>query len=463
MASKYFDFIAKKNRDFKSCGLTVARDDLNKHLFEYQKDITFRGLNMGRMAVFADTGMGKTLIQLAYGDELVKSGETVFALAPLAVSRQSVEEGAKFGIKVNLCESESDIVRGAINITNYDKLHKFSPEGIGGVILDESSLIKNHKGKFTEQITQFIKNIPYRLPCTATAAPNDFMEFGTHAEILGVMSREEMLATFFKHDGGETSKWRLKGHAEAEFWKWLCSWAVVIRRPSDFGYSDEGFDLPPLEDIHHIVEGQLQPKDGELIASIGNMNDRRAARQASMELRCKKAAELVNSSDEEWLIWCKYNPEGDLLEKLIPDAVQVAGSDKPEKKAERMTAFSHGEVRALISKPEICGFGMNWQHCRNLLFVGIDDSWEKLYQATNRCYRHGQNRTVYRHLIYSDQEQIVWDNLKRKEMQAEQMWREMSKYNGLFLPSKSGRQTADYSPTVDMTLPSWFQEIYDAS
>lgn len=451
----YQSFIQSKLLSVQPSGFKPF--NLNECLFDFQRDTVDRACQLGKSAIFANTGSGKTLMQSAWADQVVnQTSGKVLILAPLAVATQTVEEASKFGININLCEAQSDVV-GGINITNYEKIHKFDPSEFDGIVLDESSVIKHHSSQAFDQLTEFARFIPYRLACTATPAPNDFMEFGTHAEFLGVMKRTEMLSTFFKHDGGETSKWRLIKWGESEFWKWLCGWSVVMRDPSDLGYNHKGFDLPPLNTINHVVSGALQPKDGELVAIVRNMNDRRRARKASLVDRCEVAADLANNSDEAYLIWCDYNEEGDLLESLIPDAIQVSGKDSAQSKVAKMMDFTHGNARVLVSKPSICGFGMNWQHCRNVIFAGINDSWESMYQATNRCWRFGQTQEVYRHLIYSADEQVVIENLARKEKQAETMWREMAKHASQYSQIKGAvtRQEMEYNPRVEMELPQW--------
>lgn len=431
-------------------------DALPEMLFPYQKDLVAAACRSGRFGLFANTGLGKTLMESSWADQVVrKTGDRVLVLAPLAVANQSVEEAAKFGFEINLCESQDDVKAG-INITNYEKIHKFSPD-FAGIVLDEASIIKHHSSKSFKNLTEFAQSIPYRLAATATPSPNDYMELGCYCEFLGVMSRVEMLATFFRHDGGETAKWRLSGWGAERFWEFLLSWSAVVRKPSDLGYDDDDYDLPPLEDVHHLTEGELFAKEGELVSIVSSMSDRRSARRLSLEYRVEEIAQVVYESNEPWLIWCDYNDEADLIEKLIPDAVQIAGRHTNQQKVDRMMGFSHGDIRVLVSKPSIAGFGMNWQHCRNVAFAGLNDSWEMMRQATARCHRFGQKKTVYRHLFYSPAEQVVLSNLKRKQQQEEQLWTQVRaslKKFGLNA-AMVARQSMDYTPKKEMEIPEW--------
>lgn len=329
---------------------------------------------------------------------------------------------------------------------------------VHGVLVHNSSLIKSQQSKTFESLCNFSKGIPFRSAWTATPSPNDYMEFGTQAEFLGIMKRDEMLATFFRHDGGENDKWILSGHGESKFWEWLCSWSIALKMPSDLGFSDDGYILPPLTDHHHIVDGKLAPQEGELFAIVRGLSDRRKARQASIEERVAIAAELANNSNEQWLIFCDYNAEGDALEKLIPDAIQVKGGDKDQFKEDAMIGFADGSIRVLVSKSSICGFGMNFQKCRNVCFVGISDSWESMVQATARVHRFGQEREVNRHFIFSNQEDVVWQNLKRKQGQADLMWEQCRKYMQFHHSVEAtSRQFDEYNPTVELRLPNWIK------
>ncbi len=305
-------------------------------------------------------------------------------------------------------------------------LERFNPADYAGVVLDESSILKSYDGKYRNLLTQSFKDTPYRLACTATPAPNDFMELGNHSEFLGSLTRTEMLSTFFVHDGGDTSKWRLKGHAEKEFWKWVCSWAVMVRKPSDLGYKDKGFILPPIQfhseqvESQKVIDGFLFPIEAQ------TLQERQQARSASTEDRCAKVAEIVATKpDEPWIIWCNLNVESETATKLIDGAVELRGSDSHDRKETTMTAFSRGEIRVLVTKPSIAGFGMNWQHCANVVFLGLSDSYEQFYQAVRRCWRFGQLKPVDCYIVTSTAEGAVVENIKRKEQDAAKMAEEM--------------------------------------
>lgn len=398
------------------------QEPLHEALFQYQADIVRWALRRGRAAIFADCGMGKTLMQLEWARHVSAHGN-VLILTPLAVGSQTAAEAARFGIAAKV--SRDGTLFDGITIANYEILHKFDCTALAGIVLDESSIIKAFDGKTRTQVIETFRAAPYRLACTATPAPNDHMELGNHAEFLGVMSRTEMLATYFCHDGGETSVWRLKGHARADFWKWICGWAVNLRKPSDLGYSDDGFALPPMHTHLREVECDIR-EDGQLfVAEALTLNAQRQARRSTMSKRVAEVAAIVNASSEPWLVWCELNAEGDALADAIAGAVQVAGSDSDDDKCSRMVGFANGIHRVLITKPSIGGFGMNWQHCANVAFVGITHSFEQYYQAIRRCWRYGQTKEVNVHIVSSDAEQPVVRNLNRKAADAARMADEM--------------------------------------
>lgn len=396
--------------------------ELNPALFAFQRDITSWALRRGRAAIFADCGMGKTLMQLEWarcvpGDVLI--------LAPLAVSEQTCREARRFGID-DVEYSGDGVKRGKITITNYERLGKFDPSDYMGVVLDESSILKSFDGKYRTMIIESFADTPFRLACTATPAPNDHMELGNHAEFVGAMSRTEMLSMFFVHDGGETQKWRLKGHAQSKFWEWVCSWAVMIRNPSDLGYDDDDFILPSLNLIQHQVECGA-PADGMLFeVEARTLQERNAARRDSISERVAKCAEMVNESGDAWVVWCNLNDESAALAAAIGGAVEVKGGDSRDHKESAMLGFSSGDHRVIVTKPKIAGFGMNWQHCHNIAFVGLSDSYEQYYQAVRRCWRFGQSNDVKCHIITSKREGAVVANIKRKEKDAERMAAEMA-------------------------------------
>jgi superfamily II DNA or RNA helicase len=423
--TSYGEFLAKKVIADQPTGIDVA-GPLNPKLFEFQRDIVRWALRRGRASIFADCGMGKTPMQLVWASHVPGP---VLIFAPLAVATQTVREGKKFGVPVQYVRTQPESPEG-VYITNYEMLDHFDPGAWGGVVLDESSIIKHRDGAFRTAILERFGSIPFRLACTATPAPNDFMELGNHAEFMGVMSTAEMLATFFVHDGGETQKWRLKGHARGDFWHWMASWAVMIRKPSDLGYSDEGFALPGR--LHHECVVKVEkPSTGALFAmEAQTLQERIQARRDTIEERVAAAAALVNASDQPWVVWCNLNAESDALVTAIPGAVQVSGSDSPEHKETAMLDFADGKIRVLVTKPSIAGFGMNWQHCANVAFVGLSDSWEQYYQAVRRCWRFGQTKEVNVHVITAETEGAVVANIKRKEEDAETMAREMVEHMG---------------------------------
>lgn len=417
----YNKFLDKKKQLNIDTGL-IEIPELNSHLFDFQKAIVRWALRRGRAAIFADCGLGKTIMQLEWA---VRVPGNVLILAPLAVAQQTVEEGAKFGINLNYAKDQSEVTQ-KITITNYERLEKFNSEHFNAIVLDESSILKSYDGSTRTTIIQSFAKTQFKLACTATPAPNDFMELGNHAEFLGVMSRTEMLSMFFVHDGGETQKWRLKGHAESEFWKWICQWAVNMRKPSDLGFSDENYKIPALN-IQEVKVQINKAMDGFLFAmEASTLQERQQARRESVADRAAQAAGLIMSKPkEQWLVWCNLNCEADELKKHLKDAVEVSGSDDIETKQERMLGFSHGKVRTLITKPSIAGFGMNWQNCANVVFLGLSDSYEEFYQAVRRCWRFGQTRTVNVYVVIASTEGAVVRNIARKEEDSRRMADEM--------------------------------------
>ena len=344
-------------------------------------------------------------------------GKRALIVAPLSVARQTVGEARKLGLTIHYTRSGDDLI-DAINITNYEMIGHFDAEGFGAVVLDESSILKGLTGKTRRKLTDMFASTPYRLCCTATPAPNDIAEIANHAEFLGIMTRADMLAAFFVHDD---KGWRLKGHAREGFYRWLASWGMSIRKPSDLGYSDDGFILPELTMVRDVVRAESAPEGRLFWAGLKGINDRAAARRATIEERVERAAELINSSDEQWIAWVGLNDEGRLLAKLVPDSALQEGSDSPDKKIADIEGFQDGDIKVLITKPRIAGFGMNLQNCANMVFVGIGDSYEQYYQCVRRCWRFGQTRPVKAHIVLSDMEAEIYDNVLRKEEQAAEM------------------------------------------
>lgn len=456
----YAEFIKSKRVEDPDTGFEIGRTALNDHLFDFQRDIVKWALLRGRACIFADCGMGKTIMQLEWAHHVtIATGLPVLILAPLAVSRQTIREGDKFGIKVE--DLKSDVVDEGIYITNYEKIHKFNISMFGGIVLDESSILKDYTGKLRNLIITESIGIPYRLACTATPAPNDFMELGNHAEFVGAMTRTEMLSMYFVHDGGETQKWRLKGHARSEFWKWICSWAVMIRKPSDLGYSDDDYILPKLI-MHNIVTkvSETDGADGFLFRlPASSLQERQRERKLTVEDRAKECAGLIAAQpDEQWLVWCNLNDEAATVKRYVDDIVEVKGSDKDELKTSRMLGFSTGEVQKMVTKPKICGHGLNYQNCHNVVFVGLSDSYEQYYQAIRRCWRFGQKHDVHCYIITAETEGAVVKNIERKERDASRMAQEMVAnmhvYNEQNI-KQNKRTKTEYAPVSEMVLPDF--------
>lgn len=449
----YDDFLSAKALVARPAGFDIPAEVLHPAHFPFARDIVRWALRRGRAALFENCGLGKTIQQLDWSHQVhLQTQGDALILAPLAVSGQTVNEGKKFGFTVTHCRSQED-VRPGINITNYEMLHRFNPSHFKAVVLDESSIVKNSGGKMRTMLIESFRDTPYRLACSATPAPNDVTEMGNHAEFIGIMSDVEMKAMFFTHDGGDTSQWVLKGHAATgKYYKWLASWAVMIHKPSDLGYGDGNFVLPPLSLHHHVVATSMEEAwDAGVLfpAEARDMNARRTARRVSMAGRVGEMVKLVAADPEEmWLIWCDLNAEGDALEKAIPDAVQVAGSDKPEHKEWAMQAFARGEIKVLVSKPGICGYGMNFQRCARIGFVGLSDSWEAYYQAIRRVWRFGQTRLVECHVVTAETEGAVVANIERKEQQAmvmqDEMVRHMADISALDIRGAT-REVSDYA------------------
>jgi hypothetical protein len=418
--TEYAAFLSQKKQAAKPSGFKVST--FNRKMHPFQKHVAGRSLEAGKFANFLDCGMGKTFIQLEWGAHVAnETNAPVLILAPLAVSLQTQAEGKKFGYDVTVCREQSDVNFSGINITNYEMLHKFDPKVFSGIVLDESSILKSYTGATRNQIIESFGRTPYRLASTATPSPNDYMELGNHAEFLGVMSRTGMLATFFNHDGGETSKWRLKGHAVKPFWDWVATWASVGRKPSDLGdFSDDGYELLPIRRHIHTVETEAQ--EGVLFpVAAESMNERRGARRISIEKRVELLAGLVNPTDDQWLIWADLNAEAEAAAREIVQAVEVKGPDKTSHKEACMMDFATGALKRLVTKPKIAGFGMNWQRCHKMSFLGLSDSWESRYQAERRCWRYGQEHPVDVYIIVSDRDDNVIRNQQRKADQADEM------------------------------------------
>jgi hypothetical protein len=434
---------------------------LNSNLFDYQKDIVSWACRRGRAALFAGTGLGKSLMELSWANALYEAtGERTIIFTPLAVAAQMKQEAIKFGIDCDHV-SNGDQSNKPIVITNYQKLDHFNLTDYGGVVLDESSILKNESGHYRNRLIKECAKVPYRLAATATPSPNDYMELGNHSEFCSIMSYTDMLSTFFVHDAAKTQDWRLKGHAESEFWKWMASWAVMLRCPSDLGYDGSNHKLPTLHQIQHSVKALYAPNmDTGMLFPIEaqTMSERLKARRATIEDRVNKTVEIANSSKECFVVWCNLNDESSMLAAKIDGAVEIVGSQTEEKKLAILDNFAKGNIRVLISKPSLTGFGLNWQHCHNTIFVGLNDSFEQIYQAVRRFWRFGQKNEVYAHFIASELEGAVVANIKRKEIQAEHMANQMIKHMAdLCSDSIRGavRETLSYIPTEKMEIPTW--------
>ena len=400
----------------------------------FQASLTGWSLRKGRGAMFADCGLGKTPMQLVWAENVVRqTNRSVLILTPLAVAQQTVREGEKFGIGVTRSAGAFP-TSACIVVTNYEKLHHFDAEDFAGVVCDESSAIKSFDGKRRAEVTEFLRRIPYRLLATATAAPNDYTELGTASEALGEMGLMDMLGRFFKNDQntsdtktkwrsqGTKNTWRFKGHAEQAFWRWVCSWARACRRPSDLGFDDAEFTLPPLIENEHIIEARTQAPGflPGFARPAQNFFEEREERRRTITERCEWVATLVNHK-EPAVVWCHLNDEGDLLEQMIPGARQVSGADSDDVKEEAFTAFLEGQARVLITKSKIAGWGLNWQHCAHVVTF-VSHSYEQYYQAVRRCWRFGQTRPVIVDLVAAEGERGVKDNLRRKSEAADRMF-----------------------------------------
>lgn len=462
-SSKYEQFLVSKINRAKPVGFNPDPGAICKIAFDFQKEIIRWACGCGRAAAFTSTGTGKTLMQLNWASLVAeRTGKPTLILAPLAVSAQTIREGRKFGYDVCWVD-ELALKPTEIRIINYEQIHNLLPAiNFGGIVLDESSILKHSDSKTRKLIIDYSQNIHYRLAASATPAPNDWQELGNHAEFLGICTMQEMLARFFKHDGGETSKWTLKGHAKREFWAWVASWAVMVRMPSDLGYEDGDFKLPPLIHHHHVVSGAAAPpnKDGQQFlfeVEAKTLTERRGARRRSLDERVERAIHLACSNDEQWLVWCDLNAESEALAAGIKGTIEIRGSDSTAKKEQAAIDFPEGRIRVLVSKPSIYGAGLNFQNCHNMIFVGLSDSFEQIFQATRRCWRFGQKSPVHVHVITGVGEGAVVENIKRKEKQAEEMSKELIAHVKEFglVAEVSSRQLLAYGPGASAPIPEW--------
>lgn len=430
-------------------------------LFDFQQHLSEWAVRKGRAAELADCGLGKTIMELVFAENVLRhANKPVLLLTPLGVTQQTVREGEKFGIECHRSVAGED-VRGIV-VSNYERLHHFNPDDFAGVVCDESSILKSFDGATRSAVTEFMRRVPFRLLGTATAAPNDFIELGTSSEALGYLGHMDMLNRFFRNDrdnsstgrawaihGGGQPKWRFKSHAEQPFWRWVCSWARSLRKPSDLGFDDGRFKLPPLEEREHTVKARA-PREGFLfsVPAVG-LAEQREERRRTIQERCEMAAALVTNTGKPAIMWCQFNPEGDLLEKLVADSVQVSGKDSDDAKEEKLAAFVSGEARVLVTKPEIGAWGLNFQHCAHMTAFATH-SFEQHYQSIRRCWRFGQKRKVVVDHVLSDGESRVLHNLNRKAEQAERMFAALTEHMRGELAI--GRAPA---PSLKEVVPSW--------
>ena len=457
---RYRSFLNRKRITSPVAGFEPR--ELHPRAFPHQRDITRWACRRGRAALFEDCGLMKTGQEVMWAEQVnIYTNEPVLVLAPWMVAEQTVDEAAKlWEVPITLCASMADVKPG-VNITNYEKLHKFDPD-FAGIVCDESGILKAFDGKTRNQVIEFSRNIPYRLAGTATPSPNDYTELGNHAEFLGIMSMAEMLATFFVHDGGETSKWRLKGHAEKAFREWLATWAVFLTKPSDLGYSDAGFELPPLNIALHVLD--CGPSEGFLFpVEARTLQERRGARRSSIGDKVREIAALVNASPEQWIVWCGLNDESEALAKAIPTAVEITGKTATAEGQERsreqaMRGFMWGLDKDLVTKGRIAGWGMNLQFCHNMAMCSLSDSAEEFYQIVRRCLRFGQKHTVNVHVFLSELEMAVWRNVERKQRETDILTRAMVEHMKDFNQREIRgvtKEEIEYAPERVMELPGW--------
>ena len=415
----YAEFLARKQSRVEKPGRDIGIDDVHPMLHDWQAELVQWAVATGRAALWADTGMGKTVMQLEWAR---LSAPTSLVIAPLAVCQQTVREAAKLGIEAHYIRHHDAVDRPGIYVTNYEQVPNMLPQFFGAVVLDESSILKQSTGATRTMLIDWAKDVPYRLACSATPAPNDPEELTNQSEWLGRMSRTHMLAAYFIHD---QDGWRLKGHGRRPMMEWMAQWAVALTRPSDVGGQDTGYDLPGLEVIPEIVDADVEA-DGQLFATnLGGVTGRAQMRRKTLEARVDRAAKLVANSPGPWILWCALNSEADALAAAIPGAVNVHGSLDPDEKARLLLGFSDGDFDVLITKPSIASQGLNYQHCHRMAFVGLGDSYEQYYQAIRRCYRYGQTEVVQAHVIVSDLEAQIVANVARKEQQAGQITSEL--------------------------------------
>lgn len=431
-------------------GKTVIDCEPHPNAKPHQADCLDMLLSVKRGAAFLDTGLGKTFLQLDWARHIP---DEVLIITPLAVAQQTIREAKKL-LGMDIGFSSDGEVKKRITVTNYERVHHFDCSRFQGVVLDESSILKGQNSKTRKQLTEAFKEAEFKLCCTATPAPNDYTEIGNHSEFLGIMPQMEMLMRWFVHDSANTADWRLKKHAVKDFWEWVASWAACVSKPSDLGHDDTGYNLPPLRTHTHLSEAPLDKPEGMLfdLPQVSATGLHKSARKTAEE-RCQKLADMVNESDEPWIVWCESNNESEMLTKLIPDAVEVKGSDTLAKKEENLLAFTDQKARVIVSKAKICGFGMNWQHCRKIAFCSISYSYERFYQAVRRSWRFGQTKPVDVHVFIADSELGVWRTIEKKTKGHDQMKKEMR--HAVFKKGTDLLKKVDYNPKAKSNLPSF--------
>lgn len=457
----YQSFLASKTRVFEGTGIEVAPGALHPSLFGFQRDLVQWALRKGRAALFADTGLGKSRMQIEWARCIA---ERALMLAPLAVAQQTVREGEALGVEVTYARSMADSPSRGITITNYEMLKHFDVTAFPAVVLDESSILKAFSGTVKRELVELFRRTPYRLCCTATPAPNDVTELCNHADFLGIMTPNEMRSRFFTNKGfdAKAGEFRLKRHARVPFFRWLASWAMALSAPSDLGYPDDGFALPPLDVRPHFVDTDWRPDGHLFFTGLKGVTSRSQARRATVAERVAAAVRLAEEEpDEQWLLWAGLNDEARQAAAAIPGAVNVEGSDPPERKAEVLAAFAAGEVRVLVTKLTVAGYGLNFQRCARMAFVGLGDSWEQYYQGIRRCYRFGQTRPVRAFLVLSSVEADIYNNVMRKEAEASALRRELVKAVASYERSEldHSRHTDPYDPAQTMALPDWLRPV----
>lgn len=440
----YDQFIASKTK----CQVATGFDAMPivAPLFDWQKAVVTWALQTGRAALFEECGLGKTVQSLEWSRQVsIHTNAPVLILTPLAVGPQTAAEAVKFGMTAAVAESQKDVTGPGIWITNYDKLEHFDPGAFSGVVLDESSILKNFTGKTRIALTDAFANTPYRLCCTATPSPNDYTEFGQHASFLGVCTPLQMLATFFVNDTFNTGDWRLKKHAEGEFWKWLASWACCLSKPSDIGYSDEGYILPALHMHTELIDvDEVHGRGDELFRHATlSATTMHAEMRLTSQARANRVGEIVNGSKEPWIVWCNTNDEADKLGAVLPHAVEVRGNETARVKERKLSDFSTGKITQILSKPSICGHGMNWQHCAHVAFIGLSYSFEEFYQALRRSWRFGQTREVHAYIVQAKTEGAILQSIQRKIQQHQAMQEEMKKASAVFAENRIKELTAN--------------------